>query len=178
VRFAGTLLRVAFATLFWLVARSAFAHIGSGLGGGFSADLAIPCLGRTTCWRWYRSVCGRRTRAAGHLGAANHISAHHRHRRSRRHHWRAASRHRTIIALSVIVLGGMAAWWQSPRGSIWYWPWSSSASLPLPTVTLTAQKCQLRPMYSPSASASASSLQPASRWLRDKERHSRPGGRA
>jgi hydrogenase/urease accessory protein HupE len=43
VRFAGTLLRVAFATLFWLVARSAFAHIGSGLGGGFS--FSHPLLG-------------------------------------------------------------------------------------------------------------------------------------
>ena len=45
MRFTGTLLRVAFAALFWLVARPAFAHIGSGLGGGFFSGFSHPLLG-------------------------------------------------------------------------------------------------------------------------------------
>jgi urease accessory protein len=45
MRFTGTLLRVAFAALFCLAARPAFAHIGSGFGGGFFSGFSHPLLG-------------------------------------------------------------------------------------------------------------------------------------
>jgi len=45
MRFTGTLPRVVFAMLFLLAARPAFAHIGSGLGGGFFSGFSHPLLG-------------------------------------------------------------------------------------------------------------------------------------
>jgi urease accessory protein len=45
MKFSSTLLSVGAAMLFWLVARPAFAHIGSGLGGGFFGGFSHPLLG-------------------------------------------------------------------------------------------------------------------------------------
>lgn len=42
---SSTLLRAATATLFWLVARPAFAHIGSSLRAGFFSGFSHPLLG-------------------------------------------------------------------------------------------------------------------------------------
>ena len=110
MRFASTLLRVAFAMLFSLVAGPAFAHIGSGLGGGFFNGFSHPLLGpdhllamvSVGIWGaelgapaiWVLPIAFPLIMAIG--GAAGIVGT-------------PLPGAEIIIALSVIVLGGMVA---------------------------------------------------------------------
>jgi urease accessory protein len=132
MKFAHTLPRVALAILFWLVTRPAFAHIGSGLGGGFFSGFSHPLLGpdhllamvSVGIWGaelgapaiWVLPIAFPLIMAFG--GAAGIIGV-------------PLPGTEIIIALSVIVLGDMVA---TATWSIWYWRWSSSASLLFHTV--------------------------------------------
>ena len=110
MRSTNTLLRVGFATLFWLAARPAFAHIGSGFGGGFFSGFSHPLLGpdhllamvSVGIWGaelgapaiWVLPITFPLIMAIG--GAAGIIGV-------------PLPGTEIIIALSVIVLGGMVA---------------------------------------------------------------------
>ena len=110
MRFTSTLLRIAFAMLFCLATRPAFAHIGSGLGGGFFSGFSHPLLGpdhllamvSVGIWGaelgapaiWVLPITFPLIMAIG--GAAGIIGV-------------PLPGTEIIIALSVIVLGGMVA---------------------------------------------------------------------